>query len=52
MRNTRHEDCEDQDNRPHPDKASCRGVACDNPFSLRAIIAAFLQIRVRQTPPK
>jgi hypothetical protein len=47
MRNTRHEDCEDQNNRPHPDK-----TGCDNPFSLRAIIAAFLQIRVRQTPPK
>lgn len=47
MRNTRHEDCEDQNNRPHPDKAGC-----DHPFGLRAIIAAFLQIRVRQTPPK
>lgn len=47
MRNPRHADCEDQDNHPHPDKAGC-----DNPFCLRAIIAAFLQTRVRLTPPK
>lgn len=47
MRNTRHEDCEDQDNRQHSDR-----VAYDNSFGLRAIIAAFLQTRVRHTPPK
>ena len=47
MRNTRREECEDCENHPRPDRSGC-----DNPFSLRAIIAAFLQIRIRQAPPK
>lgn len=47
MRNTRREECEESETRAQPDNAGC-----DNPFSLRAVIAAFLQIRIRQTPPK
>ena len=47
MRNTRREECEESDTRRQSDN-----TGCDNPFSFRAIIAAFLQTRVRQTPPK
>lgn len=47
MKNTKREECEEQENRPQQETAGG-----GNPFSLRAIIAAFLQTRVRQTPPK
>lgn len=47
MKNTGREECEDHEKHPQSDAAGC-----DNPFSLRAIIAAFLKIRVRQMPPK
>jgi hypothetical protein len=52
MRNTKCEDAKPCENSDHCEERPLPGEKLENPFSLRAIIAAFLQGRVRQTPRK
>ncbi|AOF88428.1 hypothetical protein [Sinorhizobium sp. RAC02] len=52
MRNTKCEDAKTCENSEHGEERPQPGEKQENPFSLRAIITAFLQGRVRQTPRK
>jgi hypothetical protein len=52
MRNTKCEDATTCESPERGEERSSPGDKHGNPFSLRAIIAAFLQGRVRQTPRK
>lgn len=52
MRNTKCEDAKTCENPECCEERPLPGKKQENPFSLRAIIAAFLQGRVRQTPRK